>query len=59
VLALAVTRLITALMFGVRPADPLVYAAISGVIVVAAFQATMLPARRAAELEPMQALRAE
>ena len=59
VLALAMTRLIATLMFGVRPADPLVYAAISCVIVVAAFLATMLPARRAAELEPMQALRAE
>ncbi len=59
VLALVMTRLIATLMFGVRPADPLVYAAISGVIVLAAFLATMLPARRAAGLEPMQALRAE
>ena len=59
VLALALTRLIASLLFGVRSADPGVYLAISLVLFVAALMATWLPARRASALEPMQALRAE
>lgn len=58
-LALALTRLIATLLFGVRTADPVVYAAISLVLFSAALLATLLPARRASALEPMQALRAE
>ncbi len=59
VLALALTRLIASLLFGVRTADPVVYLAISLVLFSAALLATLLPARRASALEPMQALRAE
>ncbi len=58
-LALALTRLIATLLFGVRPADPVVYVAISLVLFSAALLATLLPARRASALEPMQALRTE
>ena len=58
-LALALTRLIASLLFGVRTADPMVYAAISLVLCGAALLATLLPARRASALEPMQALRTE
>ncbi len=58
-LALALTRLIASLLFGVRTADPVVFAAISLVLFGAALLATLLPARRASALEPMQALRAE
>jgi len=59
VLALALTRLIASLLFGVRTADPVVYLAISLVLLAAALLAAWLPARRASVLEPMQALRAE
>jgi putative ABC transport system permease protein len=59
VLALALTRLIASLLFGVRSADPVVYLVISLVLFGAALLATLLPARRASALEPMQALRAE
>ena len=59
VLALLLTRLIASLLFGVRSADPVVYAAISLVLFGSALLATLLPARRASALEPMQALRAE
>jgi putative ABC transport system permease protein len=59
VLALALTRLIASLLFGVRTADPVVYLAISLVLFGTALLATLLPARRASALEPMQALRAE
>ncbi len=58
-LALALTRLIATLLFGVRTADPVVYVAISLVLFSAALVATLLPARRASALEPMQALRTE
>ncbi len=58
-LALALTRLIASLLFGVRTADPAVYAVITLVLFGAALLATLLPARRAAALEPMQALRME
>jgi len=58
-LALALTRLIASLLFGVRTADPAVYAAITLVLFGAALLATLLPARRASALEPMQALRTE
>ncbi len=58
-LALALTRLIARLLFGVRSADPMVYVAISLVLFSAALLATLLPARRASALEPMQALRTE
>ncbi len=59
VLALLLSRLIKSLMFGVGSADPLVYVVISGVLVAVAIGATLLPARKAASIEPMQALRAE
>ncbi len=59
VLALALTRLLASLLFGVRTADPMVFAAISLVLFGTALLATLLPARRASALEPMQALRAE
>ncbi len=59
VLALALTRLITSLLFGVRTADAGVYAAITLVLFGTALLATLLPARRAAVMEPMQALRTE
>ena len=58
-LALAMTRLIAGLLFGVRTADPAVYIIISLVLFGAALLAALLPARRASALEPMQALRAE
>ena len=58
-LALALTRLIASLLFGVWTAGTGVYAAISLVLVGAALLATLLPAHRASSLEPMQALRAE
>ena len=57
--ALALTRVLRSLLFGVSPADPLTYAVISMVLALAAFAACWLPARRAARLEPMTALRHE
>jgi putative ABC transport system permease protein len=54
--ALGLTRLIASLLFGVNAADPFTFAAISLLLVVVAFLACYLPARRAAKLDPMIAL---
>jgi len=55
----AAMRLMSSLLFGVNPVDPITYAAITVVIVVIAYVACYLPSRRAASVEPVNALRAE
>lgn len=57
--ALALTRLMKSLLFGVNSADPLTYLAALVGLIVAAFFASYLPARRATTVDPAQALRAE
>jgi ABC-type antimicrobial peptide transport system permease subunit len=57
--ALALTNLMTALLFDVSPLDPITYAAVSVILVAAALLASYVPARRATSIEPMQALRTE
>jgi len=47
------------LLFGVSPRDPAVYATVVLAVVAVCRLANALPARRAAALEPMRALRAE
>ena len=53
------TRLISALLFEVSPTDPLTFAAVACVLVVVAMLASYLPARRAAKVDPIIALRAD
>jgi predicted permease len=59
VAAVAATRFMAALLFGVDPVDPLTYATVSTVLLGVAVLASYLPARRAARVDPMVALRAE
>jgi putative ABC transport system permease protein len=57
--AFALSRYMTSLLFQVKPTDPLVYVAVSGVLIVVALLASYLPARRAAKIDPLVALREE
>ena len=57
--ALGFTRLLQSFLFEVRPGDPLIYLGISALIGVVAGCACWLPARRAARVDPLVALRSE
>jgi putative ABC transport system permease protein len=59
VASLALTRLMSALLFGVGPMDPVTYAAVSAVLTAVALLAAWVPARRASRVDPVVALRAE
>lgn len=55
--AFGLTRLMSSLLFGVRPNDPLVFAAVTLLLGAVAFLASYLPARRALRVDPVIALR--
>jgi putative ABC transport system permease protein len=58
-LAFGLTRLMSGLLFGVSPVDPLTFLAVAAVLIGVALVASYLPARRAAGVDPMEVLRAE
>jgi ABC-type antimicrobial peptide transport system permease subunit len=57
--AVGLTRLMSSLLFGVSPLDPTTYAAVPCLLVIVALLASYLPARRAAAVDPADALKAE
>jgi ABC-type antimicrobial peptide transport system permease subunit len=59
IVAFVTMRLMSSLLFNVSPIDSLTYAAITAVVVVIAYLACYLPSRRAATVDPVNAMRAE
>jgi ABC-type antimicrobial peptide transport system permease subunit len=57
--ALAATRLIASFLFGVGSTDPATYAAVAAAIALVTLLAAYVPARRAASVDPMTALRGD
>jgi predicted permease len=57
--ALALSRALHSFLFGVSPLDPITYAAVPVLMIVVALTAAWIPARRAAAVDPMIALRGE
>ena len=57
--AAALTQSMKALLFGISPLDPLTYITIPLILIASAALASYLPARRAASVDPVEALRAE
>jgi len=57
--AVALSRFMGSLLYGVTATDPTTYAGVAALLVAAAVLASYLPARRATQVDPMLALRME
>jgi putative ABC transport system permease protein len=59
VAALALTRFMSSLLFGISATDPVTFALISSLLIAVSTLASIIPARRALKVDPMEALRYE
>jgi ABC-type antimicrobial peptide transport system permease subunit len=57
--ALAITRLMTAMLYGVRPTDPLVFGSVAVALMAVAVAASVVPSVRISRIRPANALRYE
>jgi putative ABC transport system permease protein len=57
--AVAATRLLTSVLFEVKPSDPITYAAVAALLAAVALAASYIPAYRASKVDPLVALRQE
>ncbi|MBB6147420.1 putative permease [Silvibacterium bohemicum] len=58
-MSLGLGRVMRSLIYGVSPADPLIFVSVAFMVLAIAFLASYMPARRAAQADPMTALRSE
>jgi putative ABC transport system permease protein len=59
VVALTLGKVMSSLIYDVRPSDPLTFIAVTGLLAAVAFIASVIPAYRAARVDPMKALHYE
>ena len=57
--ALAATRLLGTLLYGVKPVDPIVFAGMSVMMIAIGVLASYMPARRASSVDPIESLRSD
>jgi predicted permease len=57
VISAIATRLLSGMLYGIRPSDPLTFVTMTGVLLLVSFLASSIPAYRAAQLDPIETLR--